>query len=130
MKIYVATKWENRSEANRVLALLRSAGHHITYDWTVWEQESTEQALADLSGVLNADCLIVLAEQDLPYKGTYVELGAALAAGLTIYLVGDGLDACLFSKHPDVQKLSLVQVFADIQQRATLVGRETSLMSA
>ena len=112
MKVYVATKWENRPEASEVMRYLEGRGHEVTYDWTVQEQESAEQAIADINGVLRAERLVILAHQTLPYRGVYVELGAALASCVPVYLVGDGLDLCLFSKHPLVRKLTLPEVLA------------------
>ena len=109
--IYVATKWENREYARQVMDALKERGHYIAYDWTQQEQESPAQADADICGVLRANWLLILASEPAAYKGVYVELGAALAHGIPVLLVGDGLDACLFSKHPLVTKMSLEQVF-------------------
>ena len=113
--IYVATKWENREYARRIMNALEERGHVITYDWTQQEQESTEQAASDVWGVQLADVLLILANTDAAYKGTYVELGVALGLFKRVLLVGDGLDACLFAKHWLVTKMSLEQVFLTLR---------------
>lgn len=56
--------------------------------------------MRDLNGVTDADILVVLAERDLPYKGAFVELGAALASGIPTYIIGTGMKGCLFLRHP------------------------------
>ena len=106
IQVYVATKFENKDQTRHVIARLEAAGYHVTYDWTQSEQFSQEQAIADLRGVLQADFVVVLAEQHVAYKGTYVELGAALASGTTVYLVGNGMDACVFANHPLVRRMA------------------------
>ena len=108
MLLYVATKWEARSRASEVMNLLRQAGHVITYDWTVSDLETPEQAEFDLSGVVEADALILMVEHQAQYKGTYVELGAALASSIPVYVVGHGMDKCLFLKHPLVCRVASV----------------------
>ena len=110
MNFYVATKWEDRGSAKVLMDALVKRGHHITYDWTVQEQELPQQAIADLQGVFSADYLVVLAEHHRPYRGVYVELGAALACGRPVLLVGDGLDECLFIRHPLVSKVALKHI--------------------
>lgn len=112
MNFYVATKWEDRDSAKVLMDALVKRGHHITYDWTVQGQESAQQAIADLQGVLSADYLVVLAEHNRSYRGVYVELGFALAAGKPVLLVGDGLDECLFTRHPLVSKVALKHIHA------------------
>lgn len=104
MKIYVATKWEERFYARQVMDALVAAGHTITYDWTHGEQISREQAELDKRGVMTADALVVIAERDLAYKGTYVEFGIAVARGIPIYIEGNAIDGCIFTKLPEVRR--------------------------
>jgi hypothetical protein len=91
------------------MTMLCSAGHTLTYDWTIGEQLSPEQAVRDLNGVIESDFLAVLAERNLAYKGAYVELGAALASGKPVYIIGQGMDECLFLKHPLVSYVAGVE---------------------
>ena len=103
MNIYVATKWENRSQARRVMNDLTDLGHHITHDWTTIAQETAEVAAEDMVGVLRADRLVLLAEDDWPFRGTYVELGIALTAGIPVSIVGP-YAAVIFDKMPQVER--------------------------
>lgn len=92
---------------------------HSTYDWTTQDVESPEQAALDILNVVTSDQLIILAEQHLPYKGVYVELGAALSRHIPVWVVGTGLDDCMFVQHP------LVHKFFSIDPVLTLlVGRQ------
>lgn len=106
MKLYISTKWEQRGLATGLMRYAEHHGHSITYDWTVCDIESPTGAAMDIIGVITADLLIILAEQELPYRGVYVELGAALGCHIPVWLVGHGLDACLFAKHPLVKRFS------------------------
>jgi nucleoside 2-deoxyribosyltransferase len=108
MKVYVATKWEEKGRAREVMDQLEAAGHSITYDWTTSEQFSSEQARLDLYGVMTADALVFLAEQDLNYRGAYVELGVALATGIPVIVVGRAIDRCLFVTLPTVRRVHSV----------------------
>ena len=113
MKAYVATKYEFKDRAREVMLELSRAGHTISYDWTVNEQISPVQAMADLRGVYDADFLVVIFEKDAAYKGSFVELGAALALGKPVYALGHAMDlyqreagwgGCLFLAHPNVHR--------------------------
>lgn len=106
MKFYVATKWEERARARQIMSQLIDAGHTITYDWTMQEQESGLQAQADLNGVIEADVLVFIAEQDLNYKGALIEIGAALGQGMPVVVIGDApITETMFFKHPNIIKL-------------------------
>ncbi len=83
---------------------LRAAGHEIAFDWTISTQFSTAQAHHDREGVMAADALVVIAELDYPFRGTYVELGMALARGIPIYLLGEAMNACIFVLLPEVHR--------------------------
>lgn len=98
MKVYVAGAWvEQWERARPMIARLREAGIEITHDWTVAEQrvgadgkalvdsdispiERAEHARNDLLGVLLADVVLLLAPNGDGACGSWVELGAALAA--------------------------------------------------
>jgi nucleoside 2-deoxyribosyltransferase len=104
MKIYVASKFEEYPRVREIMAALIEAGHTITYDWTNCDQFTVEQAAKDMDGVLSADALVFIAEENLPYKGAYVEFGIAVARGIPIYLLGNAANACIFTKLPQVQR--------------------------
>ena len=108
MKIYVATKWENRQRARIVMADLKDLGHTITWDWTndagdgVMNQR--KQAINDYNGVIDADAVVLILENDYPYEGTLVELGIALGAGKPVFILGEApvTKRCVFIQHPNV----------------------------
>jgi len=102
MKVYVATKLEEKERARAVMAELRAMGHTITYDWTTNDQVNQEQAMNDFEGVLEADALVLIAERDLPYCGTLVEFGMALALNIPVYVLGNALDRCIFMRLPEI----------------------------
>lgn len=108
MKVYVATKWEERAYAQEVMRELIAAGHTISYDWTEVEQISQTQADLDMGGVVDADALLFLAERDLAYKGALAELGGALALGKRVLLLGHGADGCIFTHHSGVERVTSI----------------------
>ncbi len=114
MRLYIATKWEMRQEAEAFAHLAIRAGHTITYRWWEAEQDSSVQVSLDAVGVMQADMLVVLAETNQAYKGVYVEMGIAIGRNIPIRLVGTGLDCCIFSKHPYVQHRTLADLFVDL----------------
>ena len=110
MRYYIATALE-RAEDHKALAKALSArGWTCTYDWTAHGSvqghgaaRMAEVAAAELQGVIESDAVIVL----LPGgRGTHCELGAALAAGVPVVLVGHATDLfdasgrdCAFYSH-------------------------------
>lgn len=103
MKLYVATRWENRRYARMMMFKLVEAGHTITYDWTLNEEASTATAQRDLQGVREADALVLLA--DLPnMMGAWVEFGAAAIRGIPIYVAGNADSRCIFLHLPNVHR--------------------------
>lgn len=97
MRVYVATKFENKTGARELMRLLTRAGHVVTHDWTgksaVTADEFRACALDDLDGVWSADVLVV--ENDPNMKGAWVEFGVALARLIPIVIVG-GRHECIF----------------------------------
>lgn len=105
MRIYVAGKWEERERVRTIMALLRTVGHTITHDWTRNDERmSRESARGDLNGVVSAEAVVFLAEHDLPYKGSLVEVGIAIGRNIPVYVLGNACDSCIFWQLPLVQK--------------------------
>jgi len=118
VKVYVAAKWEERECAAGVMARLVRAGHTITYDWTGANAFTAVQAIRDIDGVQEADALVIIAERPLPYAGTYVEFGVAVARGIPVFLVGHGMDHCIFSLLPSVIQVESTRDVLDRLDRA------------
>lgn len=89
-RFYIATTLSRHAEHNVVRDLLQTAGHEITYDWTVHGSVKTEGAERlgevgelELQGVRDADFVVVL----LPGgRGTHAEVGAATILGKPTYI--------------------------------------------
>jgi nucleoside 2-deoxyribosyltransferase len=116
---YIATSLARRAEAERLHDLLKARGHEPSFDWTregdlrgvrgrVGHEKRQALAVRELEGVAAAEAVIVL----LPGgRGTYCEIGAALALGKRVvvhgYNAGDLMKgyeyACTFLDHPNVQ---------------------------
>ena len=99
MKIYVAATFSDFSRARAAMAQLRAAGAVITYDWTVNvdaypnddapDDHAASEAFSDLRGVRDADAVLVLTQADHARGcGMWIEMGAALAYGTPVYIVG------------------------------------------
>ncbi len=110
MRIYVAGKFGEKAAVRKVMKILTDAGHTITCDWTLEEKLPpdvvgrtamlTQYAVDDTQGVLDADCYVGVFVKDLPYKGSYAELGVAVGSGIPVILIGEYADKCILSNHP------------------------------
>jgi nucleoside 2-deoxyribosyltransferase len=99
---YIAAKWEEREVAARLARSLQQAGHRPSHPW--WDDQAhfpdpRREAEACIRGVREADVLIAYMVNSLPYQGVWVEIGAALASGRPVYLIGPKR-GCLFEDHP------------------------------
>jgi hypothetical protein len=116
MNLYVAAKFEDQARAREVMAVLVAAGHAITHDWTREAPPmSRKQAEADRLGVMEADALVFIAERDLPYCGSLVEMGIAVARRIPILFLGQ-------FAHPIFELLPFVQRYNEL--RAVLLALE------
>ena len=76
--------------------------------------DSAQIAQADLTGVMDADAVIVIASSPKPGRGLFVELGAALARaemGLLRHVVAVGtiVHESVFYFHPRVRRVGTVE---------------------
>ncbi len=132
MKLYVATGFERADKASEVMEALRSLGHTITFDWTVyrpmvldgWKPDPEQLegiASEEVEAVKDADALIVL----LPGgKGTHVELGVALAMRKPVCIFGDEARSVPFYLHSSVVFRGSPREAGQLAQIATLKIRE------
>lgn len=103
MKVYVASKFEN-PRAPVVAELLEAAGHTITYKWWGVSNFTQDQAMLDFHGVLSADALVMVVEDDYRYSGALTEFGIALARRIPVYLMGHAIDRNIFTLLPGVHR--------------------------
>lgn len=109
LKGYVATKFEEKESARELMRELGRLGVSITHDWTVFELDNDDKkncAVHDANGVLTADFVVVIADKNLPYAGSYVEFGMALGNKKPVYIIGSGMERCVFIHHPGVKIFS------------------------
>lgn len=95
MKVYVAGGFAFKKEVQDLQNKLRAAGHTITHDWTRVEQDErpspqdlTRYSDLDINGVRQCDVVVALFnDAQYPYRGTFAEIGAAIALNLKIVVV-------------------------------------------
>ncbi len=124
MRIYVAGKWQEKSQVKQVQIALVNVGHEITHDWTIHEmgahesQQDTDvqigthwydpdelahQALGDLRGVQTCEAIVICAINPHKYSGTLTEMGIALGCGRRVLIIGDCIDGNIFTWLPEVK---------------------------
>ncbi len=112
MKIYVASKWEERHEVKDLMCSLIARGHEITCDWTNHNYGDAgypvQYAQDDVTGVLEADIFIGLFINEHNYRGALIEMGVALGSNSPVYIVGHAIDSCMFTHHPYVLMFNTV----------------------
>ena len=94
MRIYLAGKWGDRTSIRKIMNRLTEQKHEITHVWPDNEDvkdtpdELGECARLDIEGVRNAEVVIVLmTDPKYAYRGSFTEVGAALALGKPLYIV-------------------------------------------
>ena len=89
MKFYVAGKFEDKERVRLAQSCIEAAGHEITHDWTMAKAfGGPVEAKDDMEGVKDADALLfVNVDPDLPYAGSLVEIGMAIALKKPVYFI-------------------------------------------
>jgi nucleoside 2-deoxyribosyltransferase len=83
MNVYVAGAYCDKPTVQQVQAALTALGCRVTHDWTSRDATTAlEDALADEGGVNRAEIVvIVFSVAEHAYRGTFTEMGMALALG-------------------------------------------------
>ena len=110
MKIYVAGKYQERQYVRYLMSQLVEMGHTITCDWTdqsIYPPDyiTFRSAVDDINAIRDCDIYIGIFLHKLAYRGSLVEMGAALISGKPTYILGHAFDGFVFIYHP------LVRVF-------------------
>ncbi len=119
---YVATKFENKANdlalMNKLEAMGHSISHKCVYQTEAYTVDKAQQAELDYLGVMRCDILVMLVDKHFePHVNTYVELGIALGAGKTIYVIGRHDETCIFSWMPGIIRLDTTkQLLATVQR--------------
>jgi hypothetical protein len=124
MKIFLSSRYSRRLEMCDVREVLEAKGHTVTSRWldTMWRETDehgsasappahrAEYAVKDLEDVAAAQCLIAFTEppRSNGRGGRHVELGAALALGKRVVVVG--FRENLFCHHPAVEFFDSAQI--------------------
>lgn len=116
-KVYVAGSTRDVERVNAVQATARAFGCDITFDWTGPEGEirtdgpwdtASEQgariALREIEACRDADLIILLFPPSGGGLGCWIEMGAGLASGGEIWVVGAQRDS-VFWQHPAVMRM-------------------------
>lgn len=102
-RIYVATSWNNKEEANAAAEQLRAAGYIVDCRWLSVHDDVPvddprrpeflkEQALNDLEDILNSDVFILLNQfqkRGEETSGKAVEMGFAFATQRPVIMIGE-----------------------------------------
>lgn len=118
MKIYVASKFENKEVVREVYKQLKENEFKITCDWTNHQKTSDKkpkhilkkQAIEDYQGICDADILLFLPPGG---KGTHIEIGIAMGKGTPVVIIGNVVKENGFYNHPLVQKYNTITEFFD-----------------
>ena len=113
MKIFVSGKWTEKQSIRIKMNELEEMGHQITFDWTSFEEEGDgpekmrQAGINDINGVRDAQILISdMSDPDYAYRGTFCELGCALALDKPVFLLCPNPEAICrqqpFFYHPNV----------------------------
>jgi hypothetical protein len=128
MKIYVATKFENKAAARELAARLEAEGHTVTSRWVKeehlarpvdsdgnplkgsveWAEYCVEWATIDYRDVASSDALVMIAVPGM--AGAWFELGVAYEAVPLIFYIGDP-DMTVFARLPGVDRFSNADEF-------------------
>jgi len=106
IKVYVASKFEEKEAVRVLMGELSKIGVTITHDWTVFEIATADKvdcAVLDVDGVMDANFVVVSAVKELQYAGSYVEMGVAIGCDIPVFVIGSGMNKCVFINHPNVK---------------------------
>lgn len=120
VSFYIASRLENAEQVKEVSAVLTSAGHIHTYDWTEHgsvphedKDRISEVAMLETQGVLDADLVVVILTDEPGGRGTHAELGIAIGKDKSIIICApddaafhqDGR-TCAFYWHKNVVRVT------------------------
>ena len=118
-EIYVAGGYKHRNEIREFVDQLEATGlYKQSRRWFDVESDSetpAQSAAADLEAVRNASLVVaVMTDPDYAYRGTWTEVGAALALRKSITIIGPDSVASarnVFWYAPEIRHVPSTQVF-------------------
>ena len=116
MKFYCAGKFQEAGIIRSIMEGFRKRGHEITSDWTYDDPDAEGKALkfiADtgLQGLRNCEALLVVAVNDWHYKGAIGEFVSTLVDRKPTYMIGHGLDECIFTNSTALYRFETLSDF-------------------
>jgi len=112
MNIYVSGKFAHREHVIEIVDLLTVSGHHVnTFDWSVHVSNTFKKretgVINNMEDIKLCDILIaVMPNPDSIYKGTWVEIGAALALDKKVVILGRDIKS-IYIAHPNISMYNL-----------------------
>lgn len=109
-KFYLGGRYANRENLGKIADYLETRGFQCTHRWMEFEGHTPgEMAVNDIHGVMEADVVIVIFDSDTyAYRGTFTEIGAAIALNKPIYAMNYHADDSsyaatnCFYHHPNI----------------------------
>lgn len=129
MKFYVAGRWEDRQEVQEIQRFLCGLDMELTLDWTqheypIGEKDLEKWAKDDLVAASQSSLLVAVMEQQHDYKGAWCEIGACLARGGIVNVIGHDCDSAIFLHHPRVVRFDTKQLFYECWKGSVKYGRK------
>ena len=95
-KFYLISKFSTKDIIREKIKEVEKIGFEVTHNWTLpenYQQPKSKQVEEDINGVIKADFIIsIINNEKYHYRGSFAEIGAAIATNKTIYLVTDNLE--------------------------------------
>jgi nucleoside 2-deoxyribosyltransferase len=136
MKYYIAGKFDDHERVHELIEWVDRIGE-VTHDWTLLEPVSDKEvpildeyrrtALLDFQGIDDCDIVVALMDREYIFRGTWVEVGYALAQGKEVVIIGRAnAMRCNFSGHPRVSILDNIDEFKQRTEQLIADGEFTS----
>jgi hypothetical protein len=113
--VYVAGKFRDDRMPSYIQSISKIPGVVVEYNWTLEKDKPPrEAAIFDIKGVVGCDVFIaVMDDTTYDYRGTFTELGAAIATGTLVMVVGGettyAQTNCFFH-HPSIIRIKSFDV--------------------
>lgn len=84
MKTYIAGRWHDKEKISQIMDQYENKGFTITHRWNEYEADPKnkleDMAVKDIDAVRESDVvLVIMDDSDYIYRGTFTEIGAAIA---------------------------------------------------
>lgn len=116
---YMIGKFSTKDDIAKRIKIVEDMGLKVTHNWTLkenWTCPKSEQVENDIKGVIDADIVIaIINNPNYHYRGSFSEIGAAIASGKTVYLITDNCEkgsvTHCFLSHKNIIRFSTFEGF-------------------